>query len=82
VVTEYADDELFDTAIEAERMQIAVDRLYTGPETATIGLGGVDPDRLEATIAQVVEGFGLTTTPSVEAVFDASYLPPQEERMP
>ena len=82
VVTEYADDELFDTAIESERMQIAVDRLFTGPETATIGLGGVDPERLEATIAQVTEGFGLTTTPSVESVFDPSYLPPQADRMP
>ncbi|QQE65950.1 Tat pathway signal protein [Leptolyngbya sp. BL0902] len=81
VVTEYADDELFDTAIEAERMQIAMERLYTGPETATIGLGGVDPDRLEATIAQVAEGFGLTTVPSIEAVFDPNYLPPQSERM-
>ncbi len=82
VVTEYADDELFDTVIEAERMQIAVDRLYTGPETATLGLGGVDTERLEKTMAQVAEGFGLTTVPSVEAVFDSSYLPPQEDRMP
>jgi NitT/TauT family transport system substrate-binding protein len=82
VVAEYADDELFDTAIETERMQIAVDRLYTGPETATLGFGGVDPKRLETTIAQVAEGFGMTTVPSVEEVFDPNYLPPQEERMP
>lgn len=81
LVTEMADDDLFDTAIEAERMQIAVDRLFTGPETDTLGLGGVDPDRLEATIAQVAEGFGLSTVPSVEAVFDPSFLPPQADRM-
>jgi NitT/TauT family transport system substrate-binding protein len=81
VVTEYADDELFDTAIETERMQIAVDRLYTGPEVDTLGLGGVDPERLEATIAQVAEGFGLTTVPSADQVFDGSFLPPKEERM-
>lgn len=81
VVTAYADDELFDTAIEAERMQIAIERLYTGPETATLGLGGVAPERLEATIAQVSEGFGLTAVPSIEAVFDPNYLPPQEDRM-
>lgn len=81
VVTEMADDDLFDTAIEAERMQIAVDRLFTGPETATLGLGGVDPERLEATIAQAAEGFGLSTVPRVEAVFDPSVLPPQADRM-
>lgn len=81
LVTEMANDELFDTAIEAERMQIALDRLYTSPEVDTMGLGGVDPDRLEATIAQVAEGFGLTTVPSPEDVFDPSFLPPQSERM-
>ena len=81
VVTEMADDELFDVAIESERMAIAVERLYTSPEVDTMGLGGVDPDRLAATIAQVVEGFGLASTPSVEEVFDGSALPPQEERM-
>lgn len=81
VVTEMADDELFDTAIEAERMQLAIDRLYTSPEVETQGLGGVDPDRLAATIAQVAEGFGLTTVPSPDEVFDPNFLPPQSERM-
>ncbi|WP_206070819.1 ABC transporter substrate-binding protein [Nodosilinea sp. P-1105] len=81
VVTELADDELFDVAIESERMSIAMDRLYLGPEVDSIGIGGVDPDRLSVTIAQVVEGFGLTITPDANEVFDDSALPPQEERM-
>lgn len=81
VVTELADDELFDVAIESERMSIAMDRLYLGPEVDSLGIGGVDPDRLSVTIAQVVEGFGLTTTPDASDVFDDSALPPQEERM-
>jgi hypothetical protein len=33
-------------------------------------------------MAQVAEGFGLTTVPSVEDVFDPSFLPPQADRMP
>lgn len=81
VVTTYTDPNLFDVALESERMQIAVERLYTGPETATIGLGAVDPERLATTLAQVAAGFGLTTVPSPEDVFDPRYLPPQRERM-
>ncbi len=81
VVTEVADDELFDVAIESERMAIATERLYTSPETDTMGLGGVDPARLSATIDQVVEGFGLSSTPDVSEVFDDSALPPQADRM-
>ncbi len=34
-----------------------------------------------AAIDQVVEGFGLSSTPSVEEVFDDSALPPQGDRM-
>lgn len=80
-VVDLADDELFDMAIESERMAIAQERLYTGPEVDTMGVGGVDPDRLAATIEQVVDGFGLSNTPSVEEVFDGSVLPPESDRM-
>ncbi|MGB3310663.1 MAG: ABC transporter substrate-binding protein [Nodosilinea sp.] len=80
-VVDLADDELLDVAIESERMDIALERLYTGPEVDTQGLGGVNPDRLTTTIDQVVEGFGLSSTPSVEEVFDDSALPPQGDRM-
>ncbi|WOD39521.1 ABC transporter substrate-binding protein [Nodosilinea sp. E11] len=81
LVTEVADDELFDVAIESERINIALDRLYTSPEVDTMGIGGVDPVRLAATIDQVVEGFGLSSTPDVSDVFDDRALPPQDERM-
>jgi hypothetical protein len=36
---------------------------------------------LEETIAQAVQSFGLTNTPSVEEVFDGRFLTPQPERM-
>ncbi|WP_197064780.1 ABC transporter substrate-binding protein [Leptolyngbya sp. KIOST-1] len=80
-VARLADDELFDMEVEAERLQIALDRLYTSPENDTMGLGAVDYDRLSVTIDQVVEGFGLASTPTPQEVFDSSFLPPQSERM-
>lgn len=75
-----AGDDLMDREAEKLRLQIALDGLIVTDEVEEIGLGDADPERLEATIAQTVEGFGLPETPAVEEVFDNSYLPPLEER--
>jgi hypothetical protein len=40
----------------------------------------VDAERFEQTIAQVVEGFGLASTPEADEVFDGSFLPTREAR--
>ena len=75
-----AGDELMDRESEKLRLQIALDGLLVSEEVEQNGLGSADPARLEETIAQTVEGFGLTETPSIDEVFDDSYLPPLEER--
>jgi NitT/TauT family transport system substrate-binding protein len=51
------------------------------PEGAEIGIGDMDPERLERLIALVVESKGLPRTPTVEEVFDASFLPPDAEKI-
>lgn len=75
-----AGDELMNKESEKLRLQLALDGLLVTDEVEKNGLGSVDPARLEATIAQTVKGFGLTETPSIEEVFDDSFLPPLEER--
>ncbi len=65
---------------ERLRLKIALEDLIITPEAEENGIGTVDPERLEATIAQVVEGFDLAETPSVDQVFDDSFLPPAEVR--
>ncbi len=65
---------------EKLRLQIALDDLMMTDEVAEMGIGTVDPERFETTIAQVVEGFELSETPSIDEVFDESFLPPLEER--
>lgn len=74
-----ASDQPIDATAEKLRLQIAL-RLWVNEEVERDGLLAIDPARFETTIAQTVQGFGLTTTPTVEEVFDASFLPPKEER--
>lgn len=51
------------------------------PEGAEIGIGDMDPERLQRLIDLVVESKGLPRTPSVDEVFDRSFLPPDEEKI-
>jgi NitT/TauT family transport system substrate-binding protein len=78
IMSEY--DELYDVALERERLQIAIDTLFLSPEVEENGFGAIDIERFEKTIGQVVEAFEMTTTPKPEDVFDGSFLPPLEER--
>ncbi len=73
-------DDLYDVALERERLQIAIDTLFVTPEVEANGFGAVDESRFKQTIDLVVKGFELGTTPEPQAVFDGSYLPPLEER--
>jgi NitT/TauT family transport system substrate-binding protein len=45
------------------------------------GFGDVDPERLRKVIGIIAKAYNLPRQPSVEEVFDASFLPPQQERM-
>ncbi len=44
-------------------------------------MGGVDPARLAASMETLKVSIGLKGNVKAEQVFDASYLPPKEERM-
>ena len=44
------------------------------------GFGAIDPARLGAAIDQIGLTYSFKAKPAVEAVFDASYLPPDGER--
>jgi NitT/TauT family transport system substrate-binding protein len=68
-----------DKNAEKRRLQIALERLYITPEVEKVGLGGVEPARLEKTIKQVSKVFNIEAPP-INKVFDGSYLPPQDQR--
>jgi NitT/TauT family transport system substrate-binding protein len=71
---------LMDRQAEKERLAIALERMYVTPEVETLGLGAIDPQRLEKTINQTVEGFNLKNKPAVTDIYLDQYLPPAEER--
>lgn len=80
-IAQFAEGGVFDAETERYRLDLALDSLFLSPEVEANGIGGIDPERLETTIGQVVEGFGLSNTPTVDEVFDDSFLPPAEDRM-
>lgn len=81
MMPQYAEDGLFDVELERDRLQLAIDTLYLSPEVEEYGLGGIQPERMDTTIGQVVEGFGLSMRPTAAEVFDDQFLPPMEDRM-
>jgi NitT/TauT family transport system substrate-binding protein len=72
---------LMDREAEKVRLQIALERMFITPEVEQLGLGALDPQRMEKTITQAVAGFELKTTPKLSDIFTDQYLPPKEERL-
>lgn len=72
---------LMDREAEKVRLQIALERMFVTPETEALGLGALDPKRMEQTITQTVQGFGLKTTPKLSDIYTEEFLPPKDQRM-
>jgi len=72
---------LLKSDIERERLQLAMSCCILTPNVLKSGFGGVDTTRLERSIGQIVKAYDLPRTPSTEEMFDASYLPPPQDRM-
>lgn len=69
-----------DREAEKVRLQIALERMFITPEVEKLGLGAVDPDRLEETLKQTVQGFQLASNPGIADIYTDQFLPPLEER--
>ena len=77
-----AADPLTDPEVELNRLLLAIESNMVTPEVVEVGFGGVDMERLERSIAQVAEVFGLPFVPATDSIYTAAYLPPLEERLP
>jgi len=66
--------------LEARRVDFALKNLILSPETEKLGLGTIDPARLQRSIATVVNLYDLPATPDASAVFTAAFLPPLADR--
>jgi len=72
---------LLNADIERDRLKLAMDCCIVTPNVRKDGFGDVDKARLARGIGILVQGFQLPSTPPAEAIFNASYLPPQKDRM-
>jgi NitT/TauT family transport system substrate-binding protein len=67
--------------LELERLRTVInDNILTG-EVKRSGIGGVDPARLERSIAQIAQDFKFQKRPSAADIFDDSFLPPLVGRL-
>jgi NitT/TauT family transport system substrate-binding protein len=67
--------------LELERLHTLIsDNILTG-EVRRNGIGGVDPARLDRSIAEVAEDFKFGKRPSAADIFDDSFLPPLDRRL-
>ncbi|MBX9774367.1 MAG: ABC transporter substrate-binding protein [Xanthobacteraceae bacterium] len=66
--------------VEIERLRMAIRDNVITPEVRANGFGAIDPLRMEEAIGQIALGYSFKARPKADAVFDASFLPPQAER--
>jgi NitT/TauT family transport system substrate-binding protein len=66
--------------VELERLRMAIRDNIITPEVRANGLGGVEAVRLEESIDQIGLVYTFKAKPKADDIFDASFLPPAEER--
>jgi len=66
--------------VELERLRMAIRDNIVTPEVRANGYGAVDLVRLTESIDQIGLVHTFKTKPKAEDIFDASFLPPADER--
>lgn len=72
---------VLDKAVEIDRINMAIAQSIKTPAVVENGFGGVDMDKMNQSIEFLGTSMGVSDNISAEDVFDASFLPPKEERM-
>lgn len=76
-----AHEPLTDVELEKWRWMITVNEMLRTPEALENGIGDADMERLQASIVEVENAYGIPNALQAEALFVADFLPPKEERM-
>jgi NitT/TauT family transport system substrate-binding protein len=66
--------------VELERLRMAIRDNIVTPEVRADGYGAVDLARLRESIDQIALVYTFKAKPKPEDIFDASFLPPADER--
>ena len=76
-----AHEALTDPAVELVRWQMTIEDMLRTDLAVAEGISSVDMDYLQRSIISVENAYGLENTLQAGDLFDASFLPPAEERM-
>ena len=72
---------LLKAAVERERLDATLRAEMNHPEIKQIGLGAIDPARLQHSIDILVDADSLPHTPTPEQIFTPAFLPPADQRL-
>ena len=75
-----AKNQIANEAVELERLKMALAQNIVTKEVEANGLFAVDMARLAKSIDQLGDAFEFKTKPKAEDIFDASFLPPKDQR--
>ncbi len=67
-------------ALELERLNMVIDQNIVTPEVKAYGYGGIDGERFAHALDQLALTYKFKEKPKLGDVFDASFLPPENER--
>jgi NitT/TauT family transport system substrate-binding protein len=70
-----------DEAIELQRLKVTLDNFVFTDETKRIGIGAVDPARLDRALDQLMTVLDLPARPRPEDVFNGTFLPDVKDRL-
>jgi NitT/TauT family transport system substrate-binding protein len=73
-------DDAVKREVELERLRMAIRDNIVTPEVKANGYGAIDPARLTESIDQIGLVYTFKAKPKAEDIFDASFLPPAQER--
>jgi NitT/TauT family transport system substrate-binding protein len=71
---------LMNADLEKKRLLYAFKTHFVSAETDKIGVGDIDPQRMEKAVKILAENYALPHTPAVADIFDRSFLPAKSER--
>jgi NitT/TauT family transport system substrate-binding protein len=71
---------LVDEDVEADRLRLGVSCCILTPNVKKNGYGDVDMARLQRSIEQAADAYGLKNVPTAAQMFDRSFLPPKSQR--
>jgi len=74
-------NEVLKLDVETERLKMANDLNIKTPYVVANGFGGIDDAKLAKSIEYLTVSMKLTGKVKGDQIFDASFLPPKEERM-